>query len=66
MAIFQSSVLSKYLNAQDNKLLDDPSVAGENAFDWNSEFPNVFKRGGFDVVIGQPPIFASTRVEREF
>jgi type I restriction-modification system DNA methylase subunit len=24
-------------------------------FDWQSEFPEVFKRGGFDAVIGNPP-----------
>lgn len=26
-----------------------------NAFDWQSGFPAVFKQGGFDVVIGNPP-----------
>ena len=26
-----------------------------NPFDWKSEFPQVFKQGGFDVVIGNPP-----------
>jgi type I restriction-modification system DNA methylase subunit len=26
-----------------------------NAFDWETEFPQVFKQGGFDVVIGNPP-----------
>jgi type I restriction-modification system DNA methylase subunit len=26
-----------------------------NAFDWEREFPEVFKDGGFDVVIGNPP-----------
>ncbi|TFH54366.1 MAG: restriction endonuclease subunit M [Methanothrix sp.] len=26
-----------------------------NPFDWDIEFPEVFKRGGFDVVIGNPP-----------
>ena len=30
-----------------------------NTFDWNFEYPAVFKDGGFDVVIGNPPyIFA--------
>ncbi|MEM5867758.1 MAG: N-6 DNA methylase [Candidatus Aenigmatarchaeota archaeon] len=27
----------------------------ENPFDWNSEFPEIFREGGFDVVIGNPP-----------
>ncbi len=26
-----------------------------NAFDWNKEFPDVFEKGGFDAVIGNPP-----------
>ena len=26
-----------------------------NAFDWQGEFPEVFKSGGFDAVIGNPP-----------
>lgn len=38
-----------------NSLIDDPEVAGEKAFNWKNEFPGVFKKGGFDVVIGNPP-----------
>jgi len=38
-----------------NSLIDDPSVAGAKAFDWKTEFPQVFAKGGFDVVIGNPP-----------
>jgi len=38
-----------------NSLIDDPEVAGEKAFSWETEFPEVFKNGGFDVVIGNPP-----------
>ena len=38
-----------------NSLIDDPSVAGEKAFKWKEEFPEVFEKGGFDVVIGNPP-----------
>ncbi|MCK4599539.1 N-6 DNA methylase [Candidatus Bipolaricaulota bacterium] len=26
-----------------------------NAFDWNAEFPEIMKNGGFDAVIGNPP-----------
>ncbi len=38
-----------------------PSLYGEeereriNAFDWEAAFPEVFARGGFDAVIGNPP-----------
>jgi type I restriction-modification system DNA methylase subunit len=38
-----------------NSLIDDPAVAGDKAFNWQKEFPDVFKNGGFDVVIGNPP-----------
>lgn len=38
-----------------NSLIDDPEVAGEKAFNWQNEFPQVFAKGGFDVVIGNPP-----------
>lgn len=38
-----------------NSLIDDPAVAGAKAFDWKKEFPAVFAKGGFDVVIGNPP-----------
>ena len=38
-----------------NSLIDKKEVAGEKAFDWVKEFPDVFKNGGFDVIIGNPP-----------
>ena len=38
-----------------NSLIDDPAVAGDLAFNWEAEFPQVFAKGGFDVVIGNPP-----------
>ena len=38
-----------------NSLISDPAIAGEKAFNWQEEFPQVFAKGGFDVVIGNPP-----------
>jgi hypothetical protein len=38
-----------------NSLIDDPAVAGDKAFNWEKEFPTVFEKGGFDVVLGNPP-----------
>lgn len=38
-----------------NSLIDDIDVAGDKAFNWNNEFKEVFEKGGFDVVIGNPP-----------
>jgi type I restriction-modification system DNA methylase subunit/predicted type IV restriction endonuclease len=38
-----------------NSLIDDSKIARDNAFDWNEEFKDIMKEGGFDVVIGNPP-----------
>ncbi len=48
-----------------NSLIDDPAVAGDKAFDWKKEFPSVFAKGGFDVVIGNPPYGALIRKEEQ-
>ena len=42
-----------------NSLIDDPAVAGDKAFKWEEEFPEIFANGGFDVVIGNPPYGAT-------
>ena len=53
-----------------NSLIDDPEVAGEKAFSWEKEFPEVFAKGGFDVIIGNPPyVFARdnfSQIEKDF
>ncbi len=53
-----------------NSLISDPAIAGDRsaqrdafsseasmkkAFNWQEQFPKVFEKGGFDVVIGNPP-----------
>jgi len=38
-----------------NSLIADQAVAGDAAFDWEKEFPEAMKHGGFDVVLGNPP-----------
>ena len=38
-----------------NSLIDDPEIAGDLAFDWEKEFPEVFANGGFDIIVGNPP-----------
>ncbi|MFV8224779.1 Eco57I restriction-modification methylase domain-containing protein [Christiangramia aquimixticola] len=49
-----------------NSLIDDKKVAGDKAFKWDAEFPEVFKNGGFDVVIGNPPyVFARDNFKTE-
>ena len=48
-----------------NSLIDDSGVAGEKAFNWNAQFPDVFRNGGFDIVIGNPPYNASLNDEED-
>jgi adenine-specific DNA-methyltransferase len=38
------------------ELTDDDRIM-VNCFDWEKEFPSIFKNGGFDAVIGNPPYF---------
>ena len=38
-----------------NSLIDDPEIAGDLAFNWEKEFPEIFANGGFDIVVGNPP-----------
>lgn len=38
-----------------------------NCFDWEREFPSIFKSGGFDIVIGNPPYGAELMdIERDY
>ncbi len=52
-----------------NSLIHDSKIAGEKAFDWNTEFKEIMDNGGFDVVIGNPPYVVSrsiTNREKDF
>ncbi len=40
---------------EDNPGLGQEEIERINPFDWEREFPEIFERGGFDVVIGNPP-----------
>jgi hypothetical protein len=52
-----SLVGSDYELGQQMGLLDEAEVYRINAFDWAGKdgFPDIMRRGGFDVVIGNPP-----------
>ena len=38
-----------------NSLIDDVAIAGDKAFNWQTAFPKIFDKGGFDIIIGNPP-----------
>jgi type I restriction-modification system DNA methylase subunit len=42
--------------------LDDEGAQRINVFDWQAAFPQVFKAGGFDAVIGNPPYIRIQRL----
>lgn len=70
MALFQERVLPDLSNNikcgnsligpdfydhQQMSLLDEEEIYRVNAFDWNTEFSEIMKDGGFEAVIGNPP-----------
>jgi hypothetical protein len=54
-----------FYNGQQMSLLDDEQRYRVNVFDWQAEFPEIFKAGGFDAVIGNPP-YVSIQTMNDF
>ncbi len=50
-----SLIGSDFYNDKDIMLFGNEEMRKINVFDWEKEFPEIFKNGGFDVVIGNPP-----------
>jgi len=44
-----------YYEGCQTTMFDDEETRRINAFDWNTEFSEIMKAGGFDAVIGNPP-----------
>jgi type I restriction-modification system DNA methylase subunit len=44
-----------YYEGRQTTMFGDEEVYRVNAFNWEAEFPEIMKGGGFDVVIGNPP-----------
>ena len=79
MALFQERVLPDLANNikcgnsligadfhenQQMSLLDEEEMYRVNAFDWDAEFANIMKNGGFDAVIGNPPYLSMEDMEQ--
>ena len=47
-----------------NSLIDNSEVDPDNYFDWNIEFPEIMKGGGFDVIIGNPPYVGTKEIPK--
>jgi len=49
-----------------NSLINDRNIS-KRAFNWQAQFPDIVKNGGFDAVIGNPPYGADlTKDEKEY
>ena len=48
-----------------NSLIDNPDIAGEAAFNWHEHFPSIVDRGGFDVIVGNPPYGALLDIDSQ-
>ena len=44
-----------FYETQQMSLFDEEEMYRVNAFDWDAEFPEIIKNGGFNAVIGNPP-----------
>lgn len=44
-----------FYDGKQMSLMDTEEAQRVNVFDWQAEFPDIFKAGGFDAVIGNPP-----------
>ncbi len=55
-----------YYEGRQMAMFDQEERDRINDFDWNNEFSAIFKHGGFDVVIGNPPWGANIDKELEY
>ena len=48
-----------------NSLISNIKIAKDNAFDWQNEFKQIFSKGGFDILIGNPPYVSHDMIENK-
>jgi adenine-specific DNA-methyltransferase len=59
-----SLIGNDFYNDKDLNLFDKEDMRKVNTFDWEKEFSAIFKDGGFDCVIGNPPYVRSQQIEQ--
>ena len=55
----------EFYQGKQMNLLDSEEMFRINPFDWEKEFPEIMKQGGFDAVIGNPPWGADVQVSEK-
>jgi hypothetical protein len=60
-----SLIAPDFYEGRQMNFLDDEERYRINAFDWSAAFPAIFKAGGFDAVIGNPPYLFITEVPED-
>ena len=56
-----------FYEQQEMRFLDEEERYRINVFDWNAEFAEIMKAGGFDAVIGNPPYGATiSSIEKKY
>lgn len=60
-----NSLIGPDFYGTENKLFDEEEMYRINVFDWEKEFAEIMKSGGFDAVIGNPPYGALFSVDEK-
>jgi type I restriction-modification system DNA methylase subunit len=58
-----SLIGSDFYDGRDMSLFGEDDHLRINVFDWEEEFPEVFAKGGFDAIIGNPPYVRNTALD---
>lgn len=62
-----SLIASDFYDGRQLTMLDEDEQYRVNVFDWESEFPDILRAGGFDAVVGNPPYgMVSDQTLREY